>query len=205
MISISIIVFTCILSIYCFSNPDKFDELAYDPYKINHQNSEWFRFISHGFIHADYGHLFVNMLTMFFFASSIEGKIMSGSEFILFYLSAIIIAVLPSYQKHKLNPGYKAVGASGAVSSVVFLLVLYEPWNIVYLKFFIPIYFILYAPLFLIYSSYQNKKGTDNVAHDVHFWGALYGIAYALIFHPESLQVFLKSLQSPPNWIANLF
>lgn len=204
MIAIIIIAFTCILSIFCFKNRAKFEELAFEPYKINQNKNEYLRFISHAFIHADYWHLFVNMLTLFFFSSSIEGRIMGSSEFILFYLSAIIVAVIPSYQKNKYNPSYRAVGASGAVSSIVFFLVLYEPWNIVYLKFFIPIYFILFAPLFLLYSSYQNKKGTDNVAHDVHIWGALYGLAYALIIHPESLRIFIKSMQTPPNWIANM-
>jgi len=198
ILTIGIIALNVILSFYCFNNKKAFENLCFSPYAIAKDRSQWFRFISHGFIHADIGHLAFNMITLYFFGSNIEGNIMDGPEYLLFYLSAIVFATLPTYQKQKENPSYKAVGASGAVSSILFVLVLYAPWSKIYLHFFIPIYFVIFAVFYIIYSSYQSKKAKDNVAHDVHLWGALYGIAYMLILHPESFRIFLDGILDPP-------
>jgi membrane associated rhomboid family serine protease len=161
-------------------------------------NNQMFRFLSHAFVHGDIGHLAFNMITLYFFGSGIEGNILSGPEFLLFYIAAIIFASLPAYQKNKNNSSYTAVGASGAVSAVMFVTVLYQPWAVVYIKFIIPIYFILFAVGYLIYSTYQSKHGKDNVAHDVHLWGALFGIAYMLLLHPDCLRIFLNQVMKPP-------
>lgn len=171
--------------------------LSYIPFRIN-KFQEWYRFISHAFVHNDFGHLLFNMLTLFFFGREVEHVFSSTTEFVLFYLSAILIAVLPSYGKHKLNEHYVAVGASGAVAAVMFVLVLYAPWQIIYLKFFIPLYYILFAVGYLVYCTYQSKHAKDQIAHDVHLWGSLYGLAYTLLFHPESFSIFIEKMKHPP-------
>ncbi|MBK7689837.1 MAG: rhomboid family intramembrane serine protease [Bacteroidetes bacterium] len=198
MITYIIIGITILVSLICFSNSETFEKLLLSPYSIHRNQKERFRLLSHGFVHADIGHLAFNMITLYFFGREIEQSIMSPTEYVLFYVSAVIFAGLPSYKKNIDNPEYKAVGASGAVSAVMFILVLYSPWSVIYLKFIIPIYFILFAAGYLLYSSYQSKHGKDNIAHDVHLWGALYGLAFTLIFHPESLRIFLDQIQNAP-------
>lgn len=198
MITFILIGINILVSLLCFSNSEAFEKLYFSPYLIHQNREERFRFLSHGFVHADLGHLAFNMITLYFFGREIEQSIMSSTEYIIFYISAVIISSWPSYKKNMDNPEYKAVGASGAVSAVMFVLVLYSPWSVIYLKFFIPIYFILFAAGYIAYSTYQSKYGKDNVAHDVHLWGALYGLAFTLILHPESLRIFLDQIQHAP-------
>ncbi len=198
MITLGIIAVTVILSVYCFSNNQGFDKLSLLPQKMQQESSQKYRLISHAFIHADIGHLFFNMLTLFFFGREVENRILSPAEFIVFYIMAIVFSCLPTYQQHKENPGYSAVGASGAVSAVMFVLVLFQPWSVIYLKFIIPIYFILFAVGYLGYSYYQSKKNEGNIAHDVHLWGALFGIAYMFIVHPSSFRTFLNQIAHAP-------
>ncbi|WP_185731273.1 rhomboid family intramembrane serine protease [Larkinella rosea] len=198
MITLGLIATNIILSLYCFSNIEGFEKLFFVPNKIKGDHSQNYRFITHGFIHADAGHLLFNMITLYFFGREVEGGILPSFEFILFYLLAIVFSCLPAYQKQKNNPDYKAVGASGAVSAVMFVLVLYAPWSVIYLKFIIPVYFILFATGYLIYSSYQSNYGEDNVAHDVHLWGMLFGIAYMFLLHPASLRTFINRVTDAP-------
>lgn len=197
MLTYFIIGLNVVISLICFSNQETFDKLYFSPYIIQ-TKKEWYRIFSHAFVHGDLGHLIFNMLTLFFFGRTIESQIMSSTEFILFYSSAIVLAALPTFQKQKNNPNYVAVGASGAVSAVMFVLVLYAPWELVYIKFIIPMYYILFAVGYLIYCTYQSKHAKDNVAHDVHLWGGLYGLAYTLLFHPTVLSSFIEQITHPP-------
>lgn len=198
MITIGIITLNVILSLFCFSNKGAFDKLSFVPQQMAKDSTQSYRFLSHAFIHADVGHLLFNMLTLYFFGSELENGVLSPLEYILFYLASIVFSSLPSYQKNRDNPDYTAVGASGAVSAVMFSLVLFSPWSVIYLKFVIPIYFVLFACGYLAYSYYQSKNSQDNIAHDVHLWGALFGIAYMLIVHPASLRIFLDQITNPP-------
>ncbi len=197
-ISYCIIALTVGTSIYTFSNAQIFDKLAFYPYLIKRRPSESFRFISHGFIHGDYGHLLFNMVTLYFFGPLVEESIMSKTEFTLFYLSSMILASSAAYQTNQDNQDYRACGASGAISAILFVLVFYEPWSVLYISFFIPIYYILFAIGFLMYSWYMDKKSTGRIAHDTHLYGALVGIAYTLLFHPESLSIFLQKIKHLP-------
>ncbi len=194
-----IIGVTAVISFICFSNRELFVKLAFIPYIIK-QNplKEAYRFISHGFVHSDYGHLIFNMLTLYFFGPSMEYLLNSGSEFLVFYLSSMAAAGAFSYYRHRNQANYIAVGASGAVSAVVMALVLVVPWQTIYISFFVPIYFVLYALFFFIYSAYMDRKSSDNIAHDVHIAGALYGLLYMAILHPRSLEIFWEQVQHPP-------
>lgn len=157
-----------------------------------------YRLVSHAFIHADIGHLIFNMLTLFFFGREVENRILSSTELMIFYLLAILSSALPAYQKNKINAHYKAVRASGAVSAVMFVLVLFQPWSVIYIKFIIPIYFILFAVGYIMYSYYQSLRSNDNIAHDVHLWGAMFAIAYMFLIHPSSLSTFLNAIVNAP-------
>jgi membrane associated rhomboid family serine protease len=198
MITILIISVTTLISFIAFSNEIVFRKFAFKPYEINKSGKLSLGFLTHGFIHADIGHLFFNMLTLYFFGSNIEKSIMSETEYSIFYLSAIVFASAIPYQNHKENPNYISCGASGAVSAVLFVLVFYEPWSKLYLHFFIPIYYILFAIGYVVYSWYMSKKNADRIAHDVHLYGALFGIAYILLIHPESLSILLEKLKHHP-------
>ncbi|MCD6012464.1 MAG: rane protein [Flavipsychrobacter sp.] len=198
MLTISIIIITVIVSLAAFSNHSIFEKLCLHPYVMNGNRQEIFRFISVAFIHADIWHLAFNMLTLYFFGTAIEGHVFSETQYILFYVSAIILSGAPEYMEQRNNPEYKACGASGAVSAVLFSLVLFQPWGIIYLKFIIPIYFILFAVGYLAYSYYMSKRRTDNIGHNVHLWGALYGIAFTLLCKPESFSIFMETIKHPP-------
>ncbi len=194
-----VIGITAIVSWMCFSDRTRFVRLAFIPSLMRRNlGKEWYRFISHGFVHSDYAHLIFNMLTLYFFGPDLELLLNGGLEFIWFYFSAMVAASLISYFRHRDEPNYISVGASGAVSAVVMALVLVYPWHTIYLSFFVPIYFVLYAVFFFIYSAYMGRSNRDNIAHDVHIAGAIYGLLYMAILHPRYFQNFWFQIQNPP-------
>ncbi len=199
MVTYIIIAVTALVSIPAFNNRELFYRLAFIPSLIrDNPRKEWYRFISHAFVHSDFTHLGFNMLTLFFFGPSLESVLDSPLEFSFFYLSSIIVSSYFAYSRHKDNPSYVSVGASGAVSAVLLSLVLYAPWSTIYISFFFPIYYVLYAIFFIVYSRYMDKQNSDNIAHDVHLIGGLYGLSYMAILHPDSLQYFWQQILHPP-------
>jgi membrane associated rhomboid family serine protease len=198
LITYFIIGLTAIVSFLCFSNADTFEKLVLFPYGMERTKSQYFKLLTHGFIHGDTGHLVFNMLTLFFFGTNVENRIMGSSEFLIFYILSIIVPAAIVFQKNKNNPSYRACGASGGVSAVLFSCILYEPWSKLQIYFIIPVYFIIFAVGYIAYSYYMSKKAKDNVAHDVHLYGAFFGLAYILIMYPEALRVFLDKLVNPP-------
>lgn len=199
-ITLILIAINCILSFICFSNNDLLNKLIFHPVSVN-QNKQWYRFLSSGFIHKDTGHLIFNMLTLFFFGQSLEPGFttlgLGPILYIVFYLSAIVVSEMPTYLKHKNNENYYSLGASGAVSAVVFALILFMPWSTILLKFIIPIPFILYGVGYLLYSAYMNKKGGDNIGHSAHLFGAVYGILFMIIAYPDSIKIFMEQIMHP--------
>ncbi len=200
-VTLLLIAVTCLVSFLAFNNQSIMYKLMFHPPAV-HQQKQWYRFITSGFIHKDGNHLLFNMLTLFFFGQSLEPGFTSlgiggGTVFLLFYLTAIIISELPTYFKHKYNENYYSLGASGAVSAVVFALVLFAPWEKIYLKLFIPIPFVVYAVGYIAYSIYMDKKGTDNVGHSAHLWGALYGVVFMILSYPHSVQIFMDEIMHP--------
>ncbi len=199
VINISIIVLTAIISFYAWSNQELFNKLKFNPYMVVHKK-EYFRLIGHGFIHADYTHLIFNMITLFFFGDTVVevfaglfpfGKII----FILFYLLAIAISSIPSIIKHKNNMYYNSIGASGAVSAVLFASILFAPHSqllIMPIPFPIPAY--IFGVLYLVISFYLSKKNMDNIGHDAHIAGAIFGIIFPLILEPKLFDYFISKV-----------
>ncbi|MDR6567678.1 Membrane associated serine protease, rhomboid family [Chitinophaga ginsengisegetis] len=198
-ISLIIIIITCLVSYTALKNYDQLDKMSLQPYMVQ-RYKQYYRFITSGFVHADFQHLIFNMLTLFFFGPAIENLFMqlfhSKLVYILYYILGIIVANIPSYIKHRNNSSYSSLGASGAISAVVFTAIMIDPWNTIFL-FFIPIPAVIYGVLFLALSAYMSRKGGDNINHDAHMWGALFGIVFPLIFHPELGAYFLEALRHP--------
>jgi membrane associated rhomboid family serine protease len=182
-LSLVIIIITCIISFTAFNRPDEMDKLSMWPYMVKEHN-QYYRFITGGLVHADYMHLGFNMLTLWFFGSNIEiiFQQLFGNKiyFLLFYVLALIVSDIPSYIRHRNNYSYRSIGASGAVSAVVFAAILFQPWATI-LVFVIPMWAILYGVLFLGYSVYMSRRGGDGINHDAHFWGAIFGVLFPLV------------------------
>lgn len=209
MISMNFILIlaTVIISIQGFGNPDRLSKLVFNPYVVKVRN-EWYRVLTHAFVHTNWGHLFVNMLVLFFFGGNMEAiftEMFGGAGkvyFVLLYLGGIVFATLPSFKRHVNNPNYNAVGASGAVSAVLFAHILVLPTETLYLYFAIPLPSFLFGIGYLWYESWMDKRSNDNVAHDAHIWGALFGIAFMIAVDYHFLFEFFAQIS---NWITNLF
>jgi membrane associated rhomboid family serine protease len=169
MITYSLIGLTCLISFLAFQNERLFSALALHPSRIYSDRSKAYQMLSYGFVHADYQHLIFNMLSLFFFAPAIENTVFSSGEFVFLYVSALVVSAIPGYLKNKQNARYSAVGASGAVSAVLFSCVLFMPWSLIYIKFIFPLYFILFALGYVIYSYVMGKRQSDNIGHGGSF------------------------------------
>ncbi|MGH6978826.1 MAG: rhomboid family intramembrane serine protease [Brevundimonas sp.] len=199
-ITLVIVVATCLVSWLAFNNRQLLDRLILWPPAID-RSKQYDRLVTHGFIHADLGHLLFNMITLFFFGRPVEQVMVErigAPGFVLFYLSAIVVAILPTYLKHRHDAQYRSLGASGAVSAVLFAFILMAPWTGIYIFFIpIPIPAILYAVFYVGYSIWMDRRGTDNVNHSAHLWGAGYGVLFALVMEPGLLPHFLSELANP--------
>ncbi|MDI1235412.1 MAG: rhomboid family intramembrane serine protease [bacterium] len=197
MLTILIIAITTIVSIIGFAQHNLFDKARFYPYYI-HNNREYWRWISGGFIHADYFHLAVNMLTLFFFGPQLESYFFQifglNGEFLYaaMYVIAIPVSSMYSYYRHQNDIGYAAIGASGAVSAILFSFILFDPTSVLRLYFAIPIPAWLFGILYLFYSWSMSKKQLDNIGHDAHFFGALFGIIFTILIKPDILLLFIQ-------------
>jgi membrane associated rhomboid family serine protease len=199
-ITIIIIALTVIVSLLAFSNRELFRRLVFSPYDIKHFKNSY-RFVSYALIHADWIHLLVNMMVLYSFGRVVEAYygFYFGNKailyYILLYLGGVALSTLPSYGKHKDDYSYTAVGASGAVSAVVFASIIFDPLSKIYI-FLIPIGIpaIIFAILYLAYSWYMGKKNIDNVGHDAHFWGAIFGFVFTIVLKPSLISNLLAIL-----------
>lgn len=197
-ITIIIIIFTCIVSITSFSKPDQINKLSFWPYMIQERN-EWYRFLTSGFVHSDFMHLAFNMFTLWCFGNIMElySQHFFGSKFIylLLYILGLILPDISTYFRQKDNISYRAIGASGAVSAILFSSIIFDPWMTIGV-FFIPLPAIIFGVLYLAYSWYMAKRGGDNIGHDVHFWGAILGLIFPIVLKPELGLMFIDKLLS---------
>jgi membrane associated rhomboid family serine protease len=198
IVTFVLIAVTVLVSWQAFERPRLLERLILWPPAID-RRKEFDRLVTHGFIHADWQHLLFNMITLFFFGRLVEGAFMpyiGAFGFVLFYLSAILVAILPTYLRHRHDPNYRSLGASGAVSAVLFAFILIQPWSLIFV-FFVPIPAILYAVLYIGYSIWMDKHGGDNINHSAHLWGAGYGVLFTVMMEPRVVGSFLQRLASP--------
>ena len=215
--AIILIILTALVSYLAFQNREIFERYKFNAYLIYHKK-DYVRLLSHGFLHADWMHLIFNMLVLYFFGPVIEntfialfssqndltiagtalpyGKILGRLSFLVFYLSAIVVASLVSLVKHKNHHYYNSVGASGAVSAMVFAFILFAPLEKICLWGVLCFPGIIWGLVYLGYSYYQTKQNNDNINHDAHFIGSVYGFTFPLLIEPQLFLHFIQQLIS---------
>ncbi len=199
MITWIIIGITTVISYLAFQNSNLMEKLQFNAVSVIHRK-QYYRLISHAFIHIGWTHLVVNMLVLYFFGRHVESYFnylfaTKGTLFyLLLYLGGILASNIWSLIKHQHNYYYNSVGASGAVSAVLFTFIFLNPWEKLYLFAIIPIPGILFGAGYLLYSWLMGKRGSDNIAHDAHFLGALFGFIYPVLLKPELFHRFLGLL-----------
>lgn len=192
-----------LLSYQALQNREFMEKFLFVPYYMVRQAGQGYRFLSAGFIHANLIHYVFNAFVLFEFGRLVElyykrhFSDLGSVLYLTMYLAGLWFSGLYSYQKHKDNPSYRALGASGAVSGVVFAAILFEPTmplTFIFLPFFsIPAIVLGFG--YLLYSWYMSRYGRDNIGHDAHFWGALWGFVFTAALKPPLLLDFFKQLQ----------
>jgi len=172
-------------------------ELSFQPRRI-WEEGEYYRFLSAGFVHVGIGHLAFNMITLFFFGPQLEG-VLGATGFLVLYFGSELTAHALTFALNRDDPGYSAVGASGAISGVVFAFALYAPFAMLGIMFIIPMPAIVFAVIYVVGSIYALRQGRDGVAggiaHEAHLGGALGGVVLTILLDPRSVSIFLRSLQ----------
>jgi|CXWL01.1.fsa_nt_gi membrane associated rhomboid family serine protease len=204
-ITIALIAVNVIVSLIAMNNQDVLSKAIMWPYGVKRYN-QLYRFITSGFIHADYMHLFFNMFTLFFFGRMVEQYFtLAGlggmAAYLSLYFLGLIASDIPTYLKQKNNYNYHCLGASGAVSAVVFAAVVFDPWSSIYLYGALKISAFVYAVLYIFYCVMMSKKGSDNINHDAHLWGALFGLGFTIALvaamQPAMFEFILEELKHP--------
>ena len=198
MVTLAILALTVLVSWQAFGNRRLIERLLLWPPAVQRQR-QYDRLLTHGFVHADWQHLLFNMITLYFFGRHVEAMFapyIGAVGFALFYLSAILVAILPTYLRHRSDADYRSLGASGAVSAVLFAFILAQPWALIFV-FFIPVPAIVYGVFYVGYSIWMDRRGGDNVNHSAHLWGAGYGLLFTVMMEPRVLQSFVARLVSP--------
>ena len=197
-LTLALIALTCVVSFLAFGRPALMQQLILWPPAIARRGEYW-RLLSYGLIHADAGHLFFNMVTLYFFGRAMEPLFVARigpAGYLGFYAGALLASILPTYLRNRDNPDYHSLGASGAVSAVLFAFILLQPWALIFV-FFLPVPSIVYAVLYIGYSIWMDRRGTDNVNHSAHLWGAVYGMLFTVMMEPRVASTFLARLASP--------
>jgi membrane associated rhomboid family serine protease len=198
MITIIIVILTSIVSIITFSNTGLLYKFQLNPYQVYHRK-QYYRILSHGFIHANWIHLIINMIVLFSFGLAVEDYFRQYFEyptisFIILYFGSMFFATITTIKKQKDNHYYNAVGASGAVSAIVFTSIFFNPWSKVYFYGIIGIPGIIMGILYLLYSYYMSRKSSDNINHDAHFLGAVFGFVFPILLDFKLLSLFISRL-----------
>jgi membrane associated rhomboid family serine protease len=194
-----LIAITAAASLVALRNPPMLEALLLWSPAVR-KRGEWWRLFTYGLVHADLTHLLVNMLTFYFFGGLLEdfyAAHLGPFGFYLFYVAALLASILPSYIDHRDDADYRSLGASGAVSAVLFAYILFEPWSLLYVFFAVPIPAIVYAVLYVAYSIHAGKRGGDHINHSAHLWGGAFGVAVTLVLEPSLASRFAAMLLHP--------
>lgn len=202
MLTFFLIIITVGISLWAMNNQSVLGRFMFNPYAIAHRK-EWWRFITGGFLHADYAHLAFNMLSLYFFGRIVEhffldedlfGKGPGTAAYLGLYMGALVMSGVFTFFREKDNMYYNALGASGAVSAVVYASILLMPTSTIYI-FMIPVQAWLYGLIYLVASWYMARRNVGNIGHDAHFWGAVFGFVFPLLLKPDLWYNFTLQLK----------
>ncbi len=194
-----ILVITLIVSIIAFSNEQIYRRLLFNPYLVQAKN-QYDRFFTSGLVHGDWVHLFVNMFVLFSFGQVVERsyQVHFGEQwplnFLLLYIGSLVFSDISSFFKHRQDPGYSSLGASGGVSAIVFASIVFEPLREIYLMGILGLPGIILGVLYLVFSAYMARGGHGRINHEAHFYGAVFGFAFTILLKPALALEFLKKL-----------
>ncbi len=204
-VTLAILAVTCVISFIAFSNPRLLGRLVLWPPAVSRQH-QYDRLLTCGFVHADFAHLLFNMFTFLSFGAYIERLFtprIGALGYGLFYAAGIVISALPSYLRHRDDTNYRSLGASGAVSAVLFAFILVKPWATL-LIFAFPVPAIVFALVYLGYTIYMDRRQTDRINHSAHLWGALYGVLFTIALDPSVAGRFFEQLLHPQSGVMGL-
>lgn len=198
-VTLILVIITVLTSLYAWKNQDILRKWIFNPYSVN-EYGQYYRFITSGFIHNDFIHLLFNMLVLWMFGEQVEYifaaiyGVAGKAIFVALYILGIIISDIPTYLKHKNHAYYNALGASGGVASVLFSFILFAPAQKLYLYGIIGLPGIVWAALYILYSAYMGKRQGDNINHDAHLYGGLFGIVFTILVYPKVISHFIEQL-----------
>ncbi|MEE9304155.1 MAG: rhomboid family intramembrane serine protease [Thiotrichaceae bacterium] len=202
-----IVAVTSLISFILMQNREGKSALIFHPVAI-HEKNQWYRFLTSGFIHADMMHLAINMFVLWSFGNAIEKYYYPAAlgeyttlKYLILYFGGIIVSSIPSYLRHKNNASYAALGASGGVAAVVFAVIIFAPWQNLYLYGVIAIPQILAGVGYLVYSWYKDKRATDNIGHMAHITGAVWGFFFTGLMNFDLLIGFIQKTLAGPSWL----
>ena len=188
---------TVLVSWQAFNNRALLERLILWPPAVE-RRKQYDRLLGYGFVHADWMHLIFNMITLWSFGTAVErvfSEWITPVGYVLFYLSAIVVSILPTYITHRNDANYRSLGASGGVSAVLFAFILFDPWStLIIFPIPVPIPAFLFAILYVGYSIWMDRRGRDNVNHSAHLWGAAYGLLFTVLLEPKVLAHFTQTL-----------
>ena len=196
-ITIVIVAVTVLVSWRAFNDRALLERLILWPPAVE-RRKQYDRLLGYGFVHADWMHLIFNMITLWSFGTAVErvfSEWITPVGYVLFYLSAIVVSILPTYITHRNDANYRSLGASGGVSAVLFAFILFDPWStLIIFPIRVPIPAFLFAILYVGYSIWMDRRGRDNVNHSAHLWGAAYGLLFTVLLEPKVLAHFTQTL-----------
>ena len=196
-LTIVIVAVTVLVSWRAFNDRALLERLILWPPAVE-RRKQYDRLLGYGFVHADWMHLIFNMITLWSFGTAVErvfSEWITPVGYVLFYLSAIVVSILPTYITHRNDANYRSLGASGGVSAVLFAFILFDPWStLIIFPIPVPIPAFLFAILYVGYSIWMDRRGRDNVNHSAHLWGAAYGLLFTVLLEPKVLAHFTQTL-----------
>lgn len=201
MVTKIIIAVTILVSVLAMGDLNMRAKLMFNPYLVHHDN-QWYRFFSAGLIHADWAHLGFNMFSLYIFGEAVEQYYSFLFQeravlfFVLLYVLSLAMSSMVEYERNKNNLHYNSLGASGAVSAVIFSYIVMaptQPLSFLFLPIDIPAY--IFGIIFLGVEYYMDKRGNTNIGHNAHFWGAVHGALFTIILHPALVQSFIEQMK----------
>ncbi len=200
-----IVIVTAIISIIALYRHSFFSRLQLNTFQTYH-SKEYYRLFSHSLVHADWVHLIVNMFVLYSFGQNVEAYFsyfqsagllkFPALYYIFFYVTAVVVASLSTLKKHKDDPMYNSVGASGGVSAIVFASIFFDPWHKLYFYGIVPVPGIVFGGIYLFYSWYMSRRNVGYINHDAHYWGAVYGLVFPIFIDHSLFLNFLQKLIS---------